>query len=112
GLERLVSLMDAPEPQAAPAYFIAALGGAAHREALRLAEALRAGGVAVEMDHSDRSLKAQLKRADRLGARRVVILGEEELTRGEAPVRDLAARRQEAYPLEGLADRLIQEASS
>jgi len=109
GLERLVTLMD-DGAQAPPlSLFVAALGEEAHQHALKLVEAVRAAGVAVEMDHSGRSLKAQLKRADRLKARRAVILGDEELAAGEATVRDLAAHNQARYPLADLAARLIEE---
>jgi len=111
GLERLVTLMDDGAAVEPLPLFVAALGDVAHDHALKLVEAVRGGGVAVEMDHSDRSLKAQLKRADRLGARRAVILGEEELVAGEATVRDLAAHNQTRYPLADLAARLIAEES-
>jgi len=109
GLERLVTLMDDGAEALPLPLFVAALGKQAHDHALKLVEAVRSGGVAVEMDHSDRSLKAQLRRADRLNARRAVILGEEELAAGEATVRDLTAHNQMRYPLADLAARLIEE---
>ncbi len=112
GLERLVTLMDDRAETPPLPLFVAALGEAARAHALRLVEELRGGGVPAEMDHAQRSLKAQLKRADRLRARRVVILGEAELAAKEAIVRDLAAHEQNHYPLADLAARLIEEEKS
>jgi len=109
GLERLVTLMDGGGEVPPLPLFVAPLGEAARLFALKLVEELRGGGVAVEMDHAGRSLKAQLKRADRLQARRAVILGDDELAAGEATVRDLATHNQERQPLAGLAARLIAE---
>lgn len=109
GLERLVTLMENGAGDPPLPLFVATLGEAARHHALKLVEALRTAGVVVEMDHSDRSLKAQLKRADRLKARRAVILGAEELATGEATVRDLLTHNQARTPLAGLAARLIEE---
>ena len=60
------------------------------------------------MDFTDRSLKAQMKRADRLGAGRVLIVGEAELQKGAAQLRDMQSKVQQEIALEGLADTLMQ----
>ncbi|MFQ5350966.1 MAG: His/Gly/Thr/Pro-type tRNA ligase C-terminal domain-containing protein [Thermoanaerobaculia bacterium] len=78
--------------------------------ALELAELLRGAGVAATADLSGRSVRAGLKRADRSGARFVVLLGEEELTAGRVTLRDLAAGDQMTVGRDELAAR-IQEAS-
>lgn len=82
--------------------FLAALGKAAREQGLVLLHELRGAGLAVEMDFDDRSLKAQMSLAHRLGAKWVIILGDRELAAGEAVVRDMSTGFQEAVPLEQL----------
>ena len=59
------------------------------------------------MDYEARSLKAQMRRADKLGAMHVLILGEDELVKGAALLRDMEASTQEDIPLEGIAEQLL-----
>lgn len=92
GMERLVALMkedSAPSPS--PEVFMASLGREASDRALLLAEGFRAGGVWVELGSGGASLKSQLRRADRLGAGLVFIVGEDELRRSVALWKDMAA---------------------
>ena len=109
GMERLISLMnEAAEPrQPSPALYVAALGEEAERKAFAWVTALRKAGHWVEMDYASRSLKAQMKRADRLGADRVLILGENELAAGKGLLRDMKSKAQEEIPLDGLVKRLL-----
>lgn len=69
---------------------VVTLGEVAPAEGLALAEELRQAGVAAVAEFTARSLRSALKRADRLGHRRVAILGEEELSAGEVTVKDMA----------------------
>ncbi len=69
---------------------MAALGSAAREEAFTLLNKLRKLGLAAQMDFEDRSLKAQLSLADRLGAAYVIIMGDLEMDKGEALVRPMA----------------------
>jgi histidyl-tRNA synthetase len=84
--------------------FVAGLGDAGHEAAVKVVFDLRAGGVAAEMDYTGRSLKAQMKIADKLGARFVVIMGEEEIASGSATVRDMSSSEQQSVPISGLMD--------
>lgn len=70
------------------------------RRALLLAESIRGHGLRAETDYFDRGLKAQMKQADRLGARCAVILGEDELKTGRAVVRDLESGDQSEVPID------------
>ncbi len=88
GMERLQLAMEAagvkiPEP-AALKVFLATMGEAAKREGFALMQKLREQGVSADMDHNARSLKAQMKYANKLGADYVAILGEDELARAAA----------------------------
>lgn len=93
GITRLILAMQAKgiEPPAAPApaLYIAALGEAAGRRALGIAERLRREGVYAECDIVGRSLKAQMKYANKLGARYTLILGDDEIAAGKAQLRDM-----------------------
>ena len=107
GLERVLLTLDKMglslpgEPPLAA--FVATLGDAARAAALPLAMKLRQANLACEFDPAGRSLKAQMKHADRLGARFVVILGDDELAKGEAQVKDMKeSGKQEAVPLTDL----------
>jgi histidyl-tRNA synthetase len=75
--------------------FVVALGEAARLEARALVRALREEGLIAETAYEDRPLKAQLKMADRSGARSAAILGEKELAEGVVTMRRLTDGQQE-----------------
>ncbi len=104
GIERLVTLLDEQGSQAAPVpdLFIAGLGPEAEKKVFRWANDLRRAGLWVEIDYSSKGLKAQLKRADRLGARKVLIVGDNELASGKGILRDMAAKAQTEMALDDL----------
>ncbi|MDO4572969.1 MAG: histidine--tRNA ligase [Clostridia bacterium] len=111
GMERLLLMMEQSgveleRPQRCELY-IASHGEAAETRAFALTSALRAAGVAAEMDHMRRSLKAQFKYADKLGAASVLTLGDEELACGRAAVKRMRDGRQSEVALDAAA---IQEA--
>lgn len=110
GLERL-AMVAAEAPSAAVVeMFIAPLGAEAEGEAGRLAHRLRRYGVRVEVESGEKSLKSHLRRADRLGARFVFILGDQELSRGAASVRDMVAKLDFpcAVPLASEAEAVVE----
>jgi histidyl-tRNA synthetase len=92
----------------APAVHLVAAGGMAAADLLRLAESLRGAGLEVVTELGGRSLRAALKRADKVGARWVVFVGEEERAAGEVSLRDLAAGEQ-ARMTPAAATRRIKE---
>jgi histidyl-tRNA synthetase len=104
GVERVLALLDQhPVGQArGPDLFIAALGAGAEEAAVRWQAALRRSGIWVEIDYARGGLKAQMKKADRLGARRVLLVGDEELASGKGILRDMATRSQDHVPLSDL----------
>ena len=106
GVERLVlALPDTLAlPEKRPAVFIAALGEPAREAALTLLRDLRRAGVNAQVEYEGRSLKSQMKRADRLKAPLVFILGEDELARGEVSVRRMATSSQESVLLSGAVE--------
>jgi histidyl-tRNA synthetase len=93
GIERLLMVMEkngAPLPDATgPTLYIAALDARARERAFVEACKLRAQGIAVEVDYLDRSVKAQMREANRLRARFVIVLGQNELSTGKAKLKDM-----------------------
>ena len=67
---------------------------------------MRQKGIRTDIDYLGRSLKAQMRFADKLGARFVLILGEDELRNGSVTVRDMARSEQWREPLATVAERL------
>jgi histidyl-tRNA synthetase len=100
GIERLVLALpaDLQYGTVRPEVYVAAIGGAAREAAFVLLRDLRSAGVRAQADYEARTLKAQFKRADRLGAGLVLVLGDDELARGEVTVRDMKTGVQEAVP--------------
>ncbi|HXH22853.1 MAG TPA: histidine--tRNA ligase [Dehalococcoidia bacterium] len=103
GIERIILNLKrkevGPPPPAPPDAFIAVAAAEAQAAALRLARDLRARGATVVLGAAERSLKAQMRQADAMGARRALILGREELEGGAVTVRDLEAATQERVAL-------------
>jgi histidyl-tRNA synthetase len=108
GMERLVMTIPAVEAEPRCAVFLAPLAAGALDHALRLQKSLRDAGVSVLLDHEGRGLKSQMKRADKLGARYVAIMGEDERARQQWTVRDMKESTQETLGLDRVAETLIE----
>jgi histidyl-tRNA synthetase len=107
GVERLVMLL--PEEKnylRYPDVFLAALGEEAQRKGFALAQEMRDADIWVEIDYEGKSLKSQMRKADRVKSPRVIILGEEELKKNRVVLRDMATKMQEEVPLEEVIKRI------
>lgn len=112
GTGRLFMLLEAqgielPAPSACELY-IAPMGEAATVKAMSLVSDLRAGGISAQTDIVGRSLKAQMKFADKLGAKYTMVLGDDEIAKGEATIKDMSGGENEVLPLDGLEDSFMQ----
>jgi len=101
--EQNVSIPALPKPQV----FIAYIGDAAKDEAMKLASVLRKGDIGVVEAVASKSLKAQLRQANTLGARYAVIIGEEELKSGTVILREMVNAQQKTVPLSQLQSLLF-----
>ncbi len=90
----------------APEVYVAALGPQGAQEGFRVAQRLRRAGLAATFDVLGRSLKAQLREANKLGARFTVVIGENELACGAATVKNMATGAEIPARLAELADVL------
>jgi histidyl-tRNA synthetase len=89
GVERVALLLAEKDFSRRPELFIAAMGEKGHAEAFRLMVELQRMGAAVELDYEGKSLKSQMRRADKLQSRFTLIIGEDELSRGTAPLKEM-----------------------
>lgn len=111
GLDRLAALLipQAKENKKKPRLFIAALGAQAQREGFSWLETLRIDRkIRCEMDFEDHGLKTQMKRADRLGASYVLIVGDRELEERVAVCRNMMTGEQKPVSLKGNIDDIIE----
>jgi histidyl-tRNA synthetase len=104
GVERTVLCMPGEASTYAPAtdVFIAASGAAARQRGTALAHQLRTAGVVVEVEHRDVGFRAQFRRAEKLGAKLSLAIGESELATGEGKLKDMAARVEHPVRLENI----------
>jgi histidyl-tRNA synthetase len=110
GMERLIMLLqqEQAEQRRAPGIYVASLGPAARKECFLIAQQLRSLGFETEIDYEAHSLKSQMRRADKLGVRHVLILGDEEISRGEAQIRDMLNKTQTVVPLGEIASKMLE----
>ncbi len=104
GLERIVLALPQSEAAASLDCYVVTVSADLSDEALRLMRALRAGGVRCTTDFQGRSMKAQMKAANRSGAPAVVILGPDELAKGVCTVKWMDSGEQQEVPLDGPAE--------
>src|SRR6516164_6910391 len=103
GIERLAMPIAAP-PLPRPVALVP-IGEAGEIAAVKLAEDLRDGGFLIDLGYSG-NLARRLRRADKMGAIAAILLGDDELARGVATVRDLINGTQSTTPLAELRTRL------
>ena len=120
GIERLLLLLKAqnieiPEPSGCDLY-IAPMGDAASLEAMRIVSDLRANGVSAQTDVVGRSLKAQMKFADKIGAKYTMVLGDNEIAEGKAKIKNMntgeTAEAELADLGENFMEFLVREATA
>ena len=107
GLERLVLAMPTANAEVEPFdAFVVAVGDEARMPTHVLARDLRHAGLSVLVDYDARSLRSQMKRADRAHVAHVLIVGDDELERNEVTVKDMATGEQSTVSRDAIAERL------
>ncbi len=113
GIERLVLLLRQSRETAGTAdeidLFLAGLGNDAGDFCFKLMHQLRINGLRVDMDLESKSLKSQMKQADRAGARAALIIGSDELQAGRAPLRDMTTGDQDEIDLSKVGEYIQQK---
>ncbi len=108
GIERVLYFMERektelPSPKPVELY-VGILGKEARAQAFALVSSLREAGIVTETDYLDRSVKAQMKYANKIGAKNTVILGADELASGKAFVKNMGTGEQTELPLDKLVE--------
>ncbi|QEM68265.1 histidine--tRNA ligase [Geobacter sp. FeAm09] len=99
GFERVALLLGDKDFSRQPDLFIATMGAGERDFAFRLMHELLRSGVSVEMDYEGKSLKSQMRRADKLRARYSVVIGENEIVTGKAAFKRMEDGGQVEVPL-------------
>ncbi len=107
GIERLLIVMEQtgveiPVPHT-PTVYIAGMDGDCRKKAFEIATQLRAKGIFAEIDHMERSVKAQFKYADKLGAKYVAVIGGNELAESRANIKCMATGESESVAFADMA---------
>ena len=104
GLDRLAALVmqGHPQEELAPDIFIAALGEESREKTFEWSCALSVEGIRTEIDFSGKSLKALMKRANRINAANVLIVGTQEIEDSAIVLRNMATKEQVTVPIEGM----------
>lgn len=113
GFERALLAMEAAgkvsETRTGVRVYVVQVDPSVSGAAFQTVQALRDAGVATEMDHAGRSVRAQFKQADKAGARFAVVLGPDEISEGVATVRDMKSGEEERVALPELPGRLSRK---
>jgi len=108
GIERIINELTVEgvelEPEPAVEIYVGILGKEAKASAYQLVQKLRNAGVLVETDYMDRSVKAQMKYANKIGAKNTVIIGADELAMNAAKVKNMETGEQTEISLDKIAD--------
>ncbi|MDP2960681.1 MAG: histidine--tRNA ligase, partial [candidate division Zixibacteria bacterium] len=112
GIERLIMVLEMqkkfPPDDERLDLFIAPLGDEAKSLGLKIVKDLREKGLKCDIDFLGRSLKSQLKEADRQKAKKVLIIGEDELKKGKGTLRDMKSKEQKEIEFGKLVQELIR----
>ena len=108
GIERLLLLMEnsgvnVPEPPKAEVYF-APMGGEGEKIAFGLTSALREKGLIAETDHMKRSIKANFKYADKIGAKYVGVIGDNEIEKGVVKLKNMQSGEETEVALNSVCE--------
>ena len=112
GLERILYFLEKEqvelEPEPGVELYVGVLGKEARAQAYQLVNTLRMAGIIVETDYMDRSVKAQMKYANKLKAKYTVILGENELKENSARIKNMETGEQTEGALDAIAAYFIK----
>ena len=102
GVERLMEMYNVNNPDAEEKkvdLYILSLGNEESKKAFEISEKLRSQNLKIERDIFERSFKAQMKYADKIGARNLLVIGEEELKTNSAKIKNMATGEEKEVSL-------------
>ncbi len=111
GIERIIYFLEKEqvelEPEPAVELYVGILGKEAKAKAYKLVNEIRSAGIVVETDYMDRSVKAQMKYANKIGAKNTVILGADELEKGVATIKNMESHEETEVGLDNISSYFI-----
>ncbi len=106
GIERILMLLENLNVEipndSEIEYYIAPMGQKESEKAFEIVNLLRQKGISADLDHMNRSIKAQFKYADKIGAKKVIVIGSEELEKGIFKVKEMATGNEENLSIDEL----------
>jgi histidyl-tRNA synthetase len=100
GMERIIPLIkDSMKTTNGPELYICPLGDEAAQEALLIAEQLRAKGHWIEVNYDNTSIRSQMRKANRFGAKNVIVLGEDELGNRKVTIKNMSDKQEKVVAL-------------
>ena len=106
GIERILMLLENTGVQIPNEneveYYVAPMGEGASKKALEIVYSLRKQGISADFDHMNRSIKAQFKYADKIGAKKVVVIGSQELENDLVKIKDMQSGEEKMVSLSSL----------
>lgn len=108
GIERMILSLEKDRHLIKPELdvFFAVTGEGMHEKAFQLMNNLRDKGLSCDIDYDEKSLKAQMRMAEKLGARSVIIFGEDEIKREKVSLRDMLKREQKEVDLKDIVEEI------
>ncbi|MGL5355604.1 MAG: histidine--tRNA ligase [Cetobacterium sp.] len=106
GVERIMMLLGEEFPKRELDVYIAWLGESTMDCAFKIANDLRLAGKSVVIDYNSKGMKSHMKKADKVGAKNVIIIGEDEMAKGVVMLKDFINRTQEEVSIENLKNIL------
>jgi histidyl-tRNA synthetase len=112
GIERIIYFLDKEnvelEPEPVPALYVGILGTEAKPAAYKIVNGLRTAGIIVETDYMDRSVKAQMKYANKIGAENTIIIGADELKRKTVTIKNMENGEQTETTLDKITEYFLK----
>ena len=110
GMERVIQVVRDKMPldtkNSVPFVFIVALGDASYVKGFEILSDLRNAGISADIDYQQKSFKAQMRYADKIGAGHVVIIGDDELAKGVCTLKDMKDGAQKEIVLDKVIDEI------
>lgn len=112
-IERLLLAMEAEgvsfDEESGLDVYVVTLGDRAKRVGAKLLSTIRSRGLRADMDYTNRSMKAQMKSADRLAADYVIVIGDDEVEEDVVMLRNMANRQQDKVTTADVVEKILQE---
>lgn len=110
GIERILMLLEnlgvEIENPNTVEYYVAPMGESEAEKAFELVTAMRNSGIIADFDHMGRGIKAQFKYADKIGAKKVIVIGSEELASGNVKIKNMADGSEELANIDDMIEKL------